>query len=727
MNISEIRNDPKFQALPEIEQSKVIETVLLKDSAFLQLPEKEKIKVLNSLVASQSTGASTERLSDLIPDSQFRGGVSPAQSPSWLEKQVTQIGEGIERLIGPGSPTYSLTKGAVIDPLVAVNQLAASTGIFGKEVEAETKQLAKYSEYLQEEGKAKLGRDGFDVIELVGNILSPANRLIPNVKAANAFQTIANQAVAGGVLSSLIPVVGEDYWADKNSQIGFGMLLSVALPGLALGSAKISNFISGLPLTKTARETAIYKYFDNLLGENKKEALEALREAGEIVSGSRPTAAEALAEKPFAASIVREQERLARGTETSKRFTQRFKEQADARMTELQTKLGTTDDLIAAKDARLSETRPMRERALAEANFYGETASKLEQVLEKGQNQFGAVSLKNKSDVIKGQIQNIKANGYYPLTVDSLVNRLDSSLTSPGTRSNEMLTYTLSRLRGKLVNLADERGIINSADLYNVRKEINVDIAKYMQDMGGHNASFQAQAVGVEKNLKGLIDAEINKANGSNLWSNYLNKFAEHSRKIDQIEIGTALQNKLGVSLGDVEKAGAFVNAVNNAGTLIKRTTGLPRYSELSDILTKEQLSAVNKVSADLNRKAKAEQLGKTVEGAIGPERAAEIRIPGILERGIFIAREVLNTLQRGSKSQFDARVTEFMLEPQKFADFLEAIPKSKIEKITEAMLQKMSPNMRENFIAAYKVAPTIATQTQIERGLAISGGKEGL
>jgi hypothetical protein len=642
-------------------------------------------------------------------------------------EETTEMPSYAERALGPGSPTYSLVKGAVIDPFIAANQLLANTGLFGERVKEGANQAAKYSQYIQEEGRAKLGRDGFDVIEMVGNIVSPANRLIPNTKAASAFQTIANQAVAGGALSSLIPVVGEDFWSDKNTQVGFGALLSGALPALSLSSAKLSNFVSGLPLTKSARESAIYKYFNNLLGEDKQEAINALREVGEIVSGSKPTSAEALADTTFGAPLIREQSRLATGTETSKRFTQRFKEQADARADELANAFGSASDLIAAKEARLTSTMPMRERALSEANVYGETASKMEEALAKGQKQFGALSTKNRGDILKGQIENIKANGYYPLTVNSLVDRIDSVISSPGTKSNEMLTTAVSSLRGKLVNLADERGIINSADLYNVRKEINLDIAKYMQDRGGANTSFQAQATSVESNLKKLIDNEINKASGSNLWSNYLTKFAQHSRKIDQLEIGTELQNKLGVSLGDVEKAGAFASTVNNAGSLIKRQTGLPRYSKLEDVLTKEQLTSVNKVYADLNRKAKTEQLGKTAERAIGPEKATEARIPGILERGVFIAREVLNTLQRGSSSEFDRRVSELMLDPNKMANFLEEIPKGQVQNITEAMLAKMSPEMRESFIAAYKVIPSnLATQQQIERGLGVTITKEG-
>lgn len=726
MNISEIRNDPKFQALPETEKAKVIESVLYKDNAFLTLPDEEKVKVLNSLVGEGRQVVPQQRLSDLIPDSEFRGEKPSEPSPSWLGQQVSQIGDSAGRLIGPGSPTYSLVKGAVIDPLVGANQLLANTGLFGEDIKKGANQAAKYTEYLSSEGRAKLGRDGFDVIELVGNVVSPANRLIPNVKAAGAFQTIANHAVAGSALSSIIPVIGEEYWNDKNVQIGLGGILSAAIPGTALTAGKFGQFVSGLPLTKSARESAIYKYFSNLTGEDKQQTINALREAGEIVSGSKPTAAEALADTSFGASIIREQERLARGTETSKRFTQRFQEQANARAKALEDVFGNAEDLAKAKEARLVETTPMRERALAEANFYGDTASKLEQALEQGQRQFGSLSSKNKADILKGQIQNIKANGYYPLSSYSILDRIDSILKTPGTRSNEMLVSALAGIRGKLVNLSDERGIINSVDLYNIRKEINTDIAAYMATKGGPSASFNAQATKVEKNLKGILDAEINKASGSNLWSDYLSKFAEHSRKIDQMEIGTELQNKLGVSLGDVEKAGAFVTAVNNAGGLIKRQTGLPRYTKLEDVLTAPQMSAVTKVTADLNRKAKAAELGKSVETQVGPEAATEVRIPGVLERSIFVAREILNTLQRGSKSEFDKKVTELLLDPNKLADFLSQIPKSQTEQITGAMLAKMSPNVREQFISAYQVAPNVVSGQQLQRGLAVSITEEG-
>ncbi len=271
---------------------------------------------------------------------------------------------------------------------------------------------------------------------------------------------------------------------------------------------------------------------------------------------------------------------------------------------------------------------------------------------------------------------------------------------------------SLQSLRDKLVRYTDDNGIINSVDLYNVRKEIGDDIRQYMSERGA-SATFGAQATNVETSLKKLLDNAINTASGSNLWSDYLSKFASHSQKINRMEVGQEIIGKLNAGITDAEKVGAFASAVDNAASTIKRVTGVQRYDKLSDFLDAGQIKAVESVRADLARKANAFEMGKGVKGKT-PEEGAKLNL---LNRWWTIAGGVLDTLKRGSQAEFDKKITELMLDPQKMAGFLEVMPKRESSKIAESIMAKLSPEARNTFasylsIGQARVARSVIQQT---------------
>lgn len=630
------------------------------------------------------------------------------KAPTEAEKAAFEAEQASlgERMFGMGSPTYSLVRGAIVEPALGLNQLLAQTGIFGERVAKGASDVVKQEAQAAKKSREAVGREGTDWVAMAGAVLSPVNKAFTVATAPTALQRIGQAAASGGLYGAIQPVVGDDFLAEKYFQVGLGAALGGALGSVTEGLPELTKLVKELPITKKNKEEAFKRYVQDLVPEDKKALMQELRQSGEIISGSSPTVAEAISDMPSAYKILKAQERLEKGQATAGKFIERRGEQQAARIRSLDEVFGSPADLELAKQARLTTTAPMRERALKEADFYGETAAKLEQELAKGTKQFGALVPKQKADILKAQVENIKANGYYPLTSKSLIDKIDTMSNSPGLRSNEMLTYAISKLRGKLDKLTDERGIINSADMYNVRKEISEDLAEYIGSKNLNNASFRAQATGAETSLKKLIDTEINKASGSNLWTDYLSKFAEHSRKIDQLELGQGLKQKITGQFSE-ETAGKFLQAVSEAPKTIKRTTGQARYNELGEVLDNKQLEAVNKVYADLLRQEKALVAGKGIEGAKPAEIAQAQEIPGFISAKVTFVKNIFRDLAKGSQKDFDNRMTDLLLNPQNFAAFLETIPSKNQEVIFKAMTNKMSPTIREQFIKSYATLPS--------------------
>jgi hypothetical protein len=620
-----------------------------------------------------------------------------------------------EQMFGMGSPTYSLIRGAIIEPVLGANQLLANTGIFGQRVKEGANALVQEEAQASAAAREAMGREGFDFASLAGGIVSPANKLAGASRAISALGKVGENIAQGAFFGAIQPVEGQDYVAEKNFQLGIGALFSGSLGLVGELTPKVKEFLKEIPITAKNKEEEFKKYFAKLLPEDRTALAKELQSAGEIITGSSPTVSEALSDMPSAYKIAKAQERLESKTETAGKFIARSNERQSARMAALEDVFGSQADLELAREAKLTSTMPMRERALSEANFYGETATKLEQAYKEGSSYLGSVNSKDKNDILKGQIENIKANGYYPLTSEALIGRVDSIINSPGTRSNEMLTYAVSKLRGKLAKLTDSNGIINSADLYNIRKEINLDVAEYLGSKNLASAGFRGEASKVESSLKKTIDAEINKAAGSTLWTDYLAKYASHSKKINQLELGQGLKSSLEGKFSE-ETAGKFLQAMTNLPATIKNSTGQARYTSLSDVLEPNQVAAVNKVYADVLRQEKASLSGKGIERAKAAELNEAQEIPSFISAKVTLVKNILRDVVKGTQADFDSRMAELLLDPAKFATFLESVPNREQEAIFKVMQTRMKPSYKEQFLQMYK-NPAIPTAQEVQRG----------
>ena len=699
-------------------------------------------------------------------------------APAQMQTQAATTEEPsfLEKMIGFGSPTYSLVRGAVIQPALGVNELLAKTGLFGQDIKQGASANVRQEQATYEKGRAAVGRQGIDVPEFLGAVFSPVNKFIPASTGGLLERGIS--AIGGGAIQGgLSPSGKEDssFVSDKLFNMGLGAVIGGVIPPTIKALSYIKDQLMNLPITAANKEAAARRYIESLVGDEKQQVITALRNAGEIVSGSKPTTAEALASTPTAIGLVKEQQRLASQVRTQPQFTQRGQAQAAARKQELVGQFGTEADLAAARAARAAETTPLRETALEQANVYGQVVPKLEADIAERQaavvqnlqaqgrtaTEEAQALVRSNTGVQGGQISQIAGmpmkfpdrytgnynlakslstaaqefadplaqrkaelgfkqlqlksvadEGFYPLTIQPIIGKIDDSLGRVGDRSNALLVNSLQGLRTKLANLADENGIINSVDLYNVRKEIGSDIKSFLTQ---RNEPFGAQATNVETSIKKILDKSINDASGTQIWSDYLSKFADHSKKINQMKVGQTLIDKLSLNLTDVEKAGTFASAVDNSAALIKRTTGVQRYEKLSDFLTPQQIKSVESVRADLARSQKSIEMGKGVKASGEEAFAGGEKVPGMISSKITILKSVLDTLKTGSQKQLDSKMTELMLDPQKLADFLEVMPKKQSSLITSSLMAKMSPEMQQTFREF--VSASTPTQTQLTRG----------
>jgi len=671
----------------------------------------------------------------------------------------TQLGikttpvSNLELMFGAGSPIARTIKGAVVDPALAVNQLLASTGLFGQDIKRGATQLVSNVEQATTEGRARVGSSGFDPYQTLGNVISPVNRLVGVTQAPLSGQglaaNIARSGSTGAALSALQPVNApvEQFAERKLEQMATGFVLGPVVEGGVKAVGGLLNTLKGL--TPTGRQEFMQKQLNELTGPDRTKVIEALRDAKELVSGSRPTVAQAISDIPSAVELAAAQSKLASKAKVAGQFQERLVEQQAARAREIQSIAGTEAQKAAVIAKREEVTTPMRETALEQVNLAGPIFTKLEKEISDKFNSLAAAeqtsgmtglaatlqqavatkgqpgwlsagdiaseaagrakaykelagTLRGEAQLKQFQLNSLEQNGFFPLRASDLTDQLDKAIRSTVSDQSKAV---LQGIRDKVVSKADENGLLNSRDVYeNIRKISNQDVAK-MLNLGEQYASggIPQQAAKAIGSAKQFIDASLNKSSDG-LWGKYLTSYADYSKKLNRMEVGDYLSKSLNTPLGK-ETAGEFAAAVENAAGTIKKSTGIPRFEKLSDVLTSKEVASVNNVLADLKRDSKAKELARKV-GALdigGPEILKEA--PQLLNRTYTVMKAAVEYLQRGNADAYNKQMAELMMNPGALAQFMTVgIPKGRTNEFVSSMMKLMDAPTRSAFIQSFTV-----------------------
>lgn len=651
-------------------------------------------------------------------------------------------------------------RGAFYDPVASIAQFAG---------EGTRQRLAEQERQYQAQREAA-GEYGTEWSRIGGSVLSPLNIVPAARVASAAQKTlgagragvVGGAAAAGATSAALTPTFESDtdavsFLSDKLEQVGVGAVLGVAVQGGIKVGSKVYNFLKDLsaPLTKGGRDRLLREAFDKLTGPEKQKIINAANQAAEIVPGSKPTLAEAVSNIPEATQLAAFQQKLATEVGAAPLYAARGAEQQAARA----RMLGPGEEAVEMlKAQRQSVTAPMREEALSQANVAGRIAPRLEEEIaqrqassvqalqQQGQLQARAAeqgvlaqnfypvpgqprfpgrygfniereveaitAAKEVGDIVgqrkaeiafkKSQLQSLADNGFYPLRVNPIVEEIDSLLGKSTVRASDLKVGTLQELRDKLINLTDENGIIDSNALYEVRKQIGDSIKKFSE---ATKTTDQKTLAGLETSLKSLFDKTIEEAGGVK-WKDYLKNFATYSKKIDQANIGNYLSQRLGGYVDDVERAGAFYNAVRDAASTIRRSGGAIRYEKLGQVLEPEQLAAVNAVNADLQRKAKAIALGtKTKIGGVDVVDTPEL--PQLLNQTAAISNALLRAFKANASTELNKKAAELMLDPKQWAIFMSSVPKDKANAFSTALYGKLNEQNRKALLAILGITKT--------------------
>ena len=546
--------------------------------------------------------------------------------------------------------------------------------------------------------------------------------------AATIPGSIASRTAGGATVSGISSLATGDNVATG---AGVGAVLGATLGPVLSGGAKALTTFSSLfsGLTQAGRQRVLREQLDTLAGPDRARVIEELRNAKELVTGSRPTAAEAISDIPSAVELAAAQRKLASSSGTAGMFASRTAENQAARVRAINEIAGTEAEQVALAAERGAVTGPMRETALDLSEVAGtrlgnidrqvnqnfnDLAQQIKATLSPGMADFAIKDLRATSReaavaLKRAQVDSLEQSGIFPLLASDITDQLDTAIK--GTVSDQSKAV-LQAVRDKILSKADRNGVISSRDLYeNVRKMSNQEIAKLL-GLGEQYASggIPQQAASALANVKKLIDASLDKSSDG-LWSKYIGSYKDYSTRLNRMEIGDYLSKKLQAPL-DNERAGMFATAVENAAATIKRSTGIPRFDKLSQVLTPREVGTVNAVLADLKRSSKSNELARKMSGIDTSLPDATSAVPPLLDRTLTMVRSAFEFMQRGNQEAFNKQMAELMINPAAMAQFMSvAIPKGRIGETTSAMMKLMNDPTRNAFMQVFAIPTTDVIQ----------------
>lgn len=257
------------------------------------------------------------------------------------------------------------------------------------------------------------------------------------------------------------------------------------------------------------------------------------------------------------------------------------------------------------------------------------------------------------------------------------------------------------------------------------------------QVKSGLEASTTAEQVSsVLDDLKDLIATKDNKFITKNLLSvkgdiekalpgyqRAQQVFAATSGPVNQAKVLGAMQDVLQAPLGVGERAGPFMTAMGRGEqALLKKATGEPRYTELSQVLTPGQMKVVGEVQSELLRDAKV--AAQTAEGAkamqlIMEANKSKFRLPDFMSVKVTLANQFLKLMEGKLNADTMAALEKGFQSGTDFAELMRKVPANERIEVLRGLGQVQGQLSRTKLNALAQTQNALAPEQQNQNALA--------
>lgn len=441
--------------------------------------------------------------------------------------------------------------------------------------------------------------------------------VLPAGGAATLWGNAGRMALAGALPGAL------EYGSagDRAIRGAVGAASGAVVPVLGAGVKTATAFAE--PLFNAGRETIAGRTLNRVAGDAAPDVIARLKGARELVPGSLPTAAQ-VAESGGISALER-----AASAQNPEAYTRRAMEQASARLNALRGVAGDDATMAAAVSARKAASDALYSQADA-----------------------GVAP-------IDGMFKGLQMRPQF----QAAINRAQELAKNMG-----MDDIFFRDSKGKPVALIGQGAHL---------------IKKALDEAGEYGSTSYSGKAGAS--AAGKTNEAFQKWLEQSIpeYSAAKAAFAEKSVPINQMEIGQALLSKAQPALADFgalgrESGATYATALRNGDALAAKATGMSG-ARMENVLSPDQMGAVEGVAKDLARKANAQDLGRGVgsdtfqklsmqniasQSGMGPFTRGLLDLPGVSRATAWAYRDTDQKMQD--------LLADALLDPQKAASLME-------------------------------------------------------
>jgi hypothetical protein len=597
--------------------------------------------------------------------------------------------------------------------------------------------------------------DSFDTASLVGEMFNPialgVTKAIP--PAVGLTDRVRKGGIAGLAYALPSPTdPDKDFGEEKIRQAVMGLSIGGGVPLATSGARFTGNLAKDLWRyvgSPNAGKNLSDDYISEIVGEgNIPKLIAAARGAREIVPGSKPTTAQAVAGMPEGSPLSALTQKVAGSPGgISAQFGARKQEQEAAREAWLRSHFGSRETLKAAErtaeDNAKAAYGPLMGRQVSpqsDVDIFLRNIQDRRGVPWTGPSQgsgpftgrAGALQAWGKSATDEAQ-NRFAANNWFPVAGQPRVSPRYSPRTEVADQAQVAMRESLglAQTRGKeaefveqlfermsnngklaekgFAEFADRPSVINAIDF--ARKlaregkykfPSSVDDNFSVQNLHDIKLGIDAQIkIGANKNHPAAMDesmlARVNGTKGAFIdwleskvpeYGKARTQFSKDMTEVERQKVGQALIDKLRTVTGQ-ESPGSFLRAVDDEAATIKKLTGQPRFT-LDQLFNPKQRDAITRTTDDLERAlAAVNPPQRTNLGTTDLVSDALPRLPKVLSRPIVIANHLISMISSRA-GPLEKKMNEInairMLHPEEFAKAMDMIPSSQKQQILNTL-----------------------------------------
>ena len=298
---------------------------------------------------------------------------------------------------------------------------------------------------------------------------------------------------------------------------------------------------------------------------------------------------------------------------------------------------------------------------------------------QEASNLFADISRQRRAerDFIDRQIGSLEAYGLKPLDINPVVQRIDTTLNTPGIRASADVTRVMSLLKDDLITLAERNGgVIDAHDLYTLRKEGVAQRVRDVLKQDDPKAAAKVTATVVDK-FRPLIDNAIEQAGGTG-WRQYLDTY---SKGMDVIARKQMAAQALGMFKGNPQDYVRLVRGDNPDA--VEAIFGPGRYSIFKEMAA--EMPTLDKIAkrVEMDKLAAEKAGGGTAELAqIMEANRAKLRLPNWFSPAITATNMRLADVEKRVNKKTIDMVRKAAESNQSMLDLLNGLPAAERQKL---------------------------------------------